>query len=100
MQPAPTFSSILYYNLIMVRQFLALLRAIRIFWVVAWRVIRQLFHETTGAIFLLFALTGTLSAVRLWRRGTSVWPLAISVLFALLMAGFALTSFRAARRVR
>jgi len=84
----------------MLRQILVLSRAIRVFWVVAWRVIRQLFHETTGAIFLLFALTGTLSAVRLWRRGTTDWPLVLSVLFALMMGGFALTSFLAARRVR
>ncbi len=67
---------------------------------VVLRVARQLFHEATGAIFVLFAIAGGFGAWREWRRGASEWLVALAIGFTLMMAAFALTSFRSARRVR
>ncbi len=66
----------------------------------ATRVARQLFHEATGAMFILFAIAGGLGAWREWRRGASQWLVALAIGFALMMVAFALASFRSARRVR
>jgi hypothetical protein len=65
-----------------------------------WRVIRQVFHESTGAIFLIMALFWTAAAVRQWREGAETWSWAALGGFALVFAGFGLSSFLAARRVR
>jgi hypothetical protein len=65
-----------------------------------WRVMRQLFHESTGAIFLVLALFWTIAAVRQWREGAETWAWMALGVFALLFAGFGLSSFLAARRVR
>jgi hypothetical protein len=65
-----------------------------------WRVARQVFHESTGAIFLILALFWTIAAVRQWRQGAETWTWAALGGFALVFAGFGLSSFRAARRVR
>ena len=65
-----------------------------------WRVIRQIFHESTGAIFLIMALFWTIAAVRQWRQGAETWTWMALGGFALVFAGFGLSSFRAARRVR
>lgn len=65
-----------------------------------WRVLRQLFHESTGAIFLLLALFWTIAAVRQWRQGAEPWAWVALGGFALIFAGFGWSSFRAARRVR
>jgi len=65
-----------------------------------WRVIRQVFHESTGAIFLIMALFWTVAAVRQWRQGAETWSWAVLGGFALLFTVFGLTSFRSARRVR
>ena len=65
-----------------------------------WRVVRQVFHESTGAIFLILALFWTFAAVRQWRQGTETWARAALGGFALVFAGFGLSSFLAARRVR
>ena len=64
------------------------------------RITRQLFHETTGALFLLFAVVGAASAWREWRKGSDHWLVALAIGFALMMAAFAVASFRSARRVR
>jgi len=65
-----------------------------------WRVIRQIFHESTGAIFLILALFWTIAAVRQWRQGGETWAWVALGGFALIFAGFGWSSFRAARRVR
>ena len=82
------------------RTIVALYRAARVFLVTFWRITRQLFHETTGALFLLLAVSGALSAWRAWRQASSAWIVALSLLFTLMMAAFSITSFRDARRVR
>jgi hypothetical protein len=65
-----------------------------------WRAARQLFHETTGTLFLLLALSWFAAAFRLWRHGAGPWLLGACVSFALLLALFGLTSFKSAQRVR
>ena len=65
-----------------------------------WRAVRQVFHETTGAVFFLLALTWTNAALRYWRQRAPNWEWRTSVGMALVMAFFGLASFRAARRVR
>ena len=66
----------------------------------AWRAARELFHETVGALFLLFAALGAASAWREWRRGSAEWLIALGIVFALLMGAFAAASFRSAWRLR
>jgi hypothetical protein len=66
-----------------------------------WRALRQLFHETMGAFFALFAVYGGLAAWRQWKFHTSVrWLLAFAVLYALMMAAFSVVAFRRARKIR
>jgi len=64
-----------------------------------WRAARQVFHETTGAVFFLLALTWTSGALRYWKQGAPGWEWKTSVGMALVMVGFGLASFRASRRV-
>lgn len=64
------------------------------------RVSRQVFHEMTGALFGVFAFSAATSAWRGWHRGSAQWMVALSTGFALLMAAFAVSAFRSARRVR
>ncbi len=45
-------------------------RSIKVTLRVLWRVIRQLFHETTGALFGLFAIFGVVVAWREWKHGS------------------------------
>ena len=65
-----------------------------------WRVVRQVFHESTGAIFLIMALFWSAAAVRQWMHGAAAWTWVGLGAFALLMGSFGVTSFLAARRVR
>ncbi len=65
-----------------------------------WRIARQLFHETTGALFVLFAVLGAATAWREWHKGAAEWLVAMPVSFSLLMVVFAVAAFRSARRVR
>lgn len=65
-----------------------------------WRVTRQVFHEVTGAFFILFAAIGGLSFWREWHRGSEAWLVALAAGFTLMMTWFAVASFRSARRVR
>jgi hypothetical protein len=65
-----------------------------------WRAARQVFHETTGAVFFLLALIWANAAVRYWRQHLPNWEWRTSVGVALVMVLFGLASFRAARRVR
>jgi len=78
----------------------ALLAALAAFCRSVGRVIRQLFHEVTGAFFLLFATLGGTSAWRHWQRGSDLWVFGIALAFTLMMAAFAVAAFRSARRVR
>jgi hypothetical protein len=82
------------------RAIVALYHAVRTVLVSLWRITRQLFHETTGALFLVLSLSGGLSAWRAWRHASSAWTLALCLFFTLVMAAFSATSFRDARRVR
>lgn len=82
------------------RIILAILAALSGFLRSLWRAARQLFHETAGAFFVLFAVMGASSAWHEWRRGSEEWLIALAVLFTLVMAGFAVASFRSAHRVR
>jgi len=70
------------------------------FFRVLWRAARQVFHETTGALFFLLALSWTNAALRQWRQRSATWILATCAGFAVAMIIFGLISFRAARRVR
>ena len=65
-----------------------------------WRATRQVFHEVTGTVFLLMALSWSAAALRLWQHGSAKWMLIACGSFGLMMALFGLASFRAARRVR
>jgi hypothetical protein len=64
-----------------------------------WRLLRQLFHETTGALFAAMALGFANSAVRAWRARESRWILALPVAYAAMMGYFAVTSFLRSRKV-
>ncbi|HLW98708.1 MAG TPA: hypothetical protein VKR82_08690 [Candidatus Acidoferrales bacterium] len=65
-----------------------------------WRAIRQLFHETTGALFAILAVGAISSAVRAWENGTAKWIVALPLAYAMWMGYFSVTSFRSARRVQ
>jgi glycerol uptake facilitator-like aquaporin len=78
----------------------AIIAAVQAFLRSIWRAARQLFHEITGAFFVLFASMGAVSAWRHWQRGSEIWLIGLSLAFALMMAAFAFASFRSARRVR
>jgi hypothetical protein len=64
-----------------------------------WRVLRQLFHEVTGAIFAVLALGWLNAAFRAWTRDAALWLMAIAVVVALLFVFFSITSFRRARKL-
>ncbi len=64
------------------------------------RIARQLFHETTGALFFVFAIAGATAAWRAWQKGSAQWLVGLAIGFALMMTAFAVASFRSARRVR
>ena len=61
------------------------------------RIARQVFHETIGAMFFFFAVVGGVAAWREWQKGSAQWLVALSIGFALMMAAFAVASFRSAR---
>ncbi len=65
-----------------------------------WRALRQLFHEVTGAFFLLFTAVGAVGIWREWRQDGRGWVLAVSVGFTFMMGIFAWSAFASARRVR
>jgi hypothetical protein len=65
-----------------------------------WRVSRQLFHEATGTLFTLFAVYGVLAVWRQWTSHRILWLMGFAVIYAAMMALFALGAFRRARRIR
>jgi len=64
-----------------------------------WRVSRQVFHEVTGTLFLLFAFVDGAAGWRPWRQGDSLWAAALAASLSLLMVVFGVRSFRDARRL-
>ena len=78
----------------------ALARAAGTFLRTLLRVAQQLFHETTGALFIVLAIGGGASAWREWEKGAAQWLVGLAVGFTLMMVAFAVASFRSARRVR
>jgi galactitol-specific phosphotransferase system IIC component len=64
-----------------------------------WRVAKQLFYETMGAIFAILALGWLNTAFRAWTRDVAHWLIAVTVAVALLFIFFAVTSFRRARQL-
>jgi membrane associated rhomboid family serine protease len=69
---------------------------------VIWRVVRQVFHETTGVFFGLFSIYGAIAAYREWKYHPTFWPLIIAFagVYTAMMAAFAFFAFRRARRIR
>lgn len=67
---------------------------------VLWRAIRQLFHETTGVFFAIFAVYGGIAAWREWKYHPAMWVIGFAVVYAVAMAVFAVLAFRSAKRVR
>ena len=65
-----------------------------------WRIARQVFHEATGAFFVLFSVVGAAGAWREWKKDGAAWLVAVAMGFSLMMAAFAVAAFRSARRVR
>jgi multisubunit Na+/H+ antiporter MnhB subunit len=64
-----------------------------------WRALRQLFHEATGAVFVVLAIGWLNSALRAWSRDVALWLIALAVAVALLFLFFAVTSFHKARKL-
>jgi hypothetical protein len=67
---------------------------------VIWRVIRQVFHETTGTLFAVFGAYGLLLAWRQWHARPVFWLTGLAIAYAVMMAAFAFGAFRRARRLR
>ena len=70
------------------------------FFRLVWRAMRQVFHETTGTVFLLLATSWAAAALRQWRHGSPTWLWVTCATFSAIMIVFGLTSFHSARRVR
>jgi hypothetical protein len=64
-----------------------------------WRVLKQLFHEVTGAVFAVLALGWLNAALRAWTRDVARWLIGVAVAVALLFVFFAVTSFQRARKI-
>ncbi len=64
-----------------------------------WRVLKQLFHEVTGAVFAVLALGWLNAALRAWTRDVARWLIGVAVAMALLFVFFAVTSFQRARKI-
>jgi lipopolysaccharide export LptBFGC system permease protein LptF len=62
-----------------------------------WRVSKQIFYETVGAIFAILALGWLNSAFRAWTRDVALWLIAVTIAVALVFICFAVSSFRRAR---
>ena len=59
-----------------------------------------MFHETTGALCFLLALSWINATLRLWRHEADLWVCTASGGFAVVLIAFGVVSFRAGRRVR
>ena len=67
---------------------------------VIWRATRELFHEVTGTLFFVIAVSALQSAWRAWHRGAGHLLVEMSAGYAVLMILFGVLSFRDSRRVR
>jgi hypothetical protein len=65
-----------------------------------WRVLKQLFHEVTGAVFAVLALGWLNAAARAWTRDVAHWLIALAVCVAGLFGFFSVTQFLRARKMR
>lgn len=70
------------------------------FFATLWRATRQFFHEVTGAVFAVFALSSIASAIRSWNSAQPRWLIVLPLSYAAIMVYFSVTSFRWARRVQ
>lgn len=80
------------------------MRAIKAFLLTLWNLLRQLFHEVSGLLFLILALVGIVASAREWMvYGHSAAPdlfrPIVATSFALLMLWFGVTSLARARRI-
>ncbi len=78
---------------------LVLARAMSGFFFRLWRVLRQLWHEIIGFLFLVLAMVGASTTLREWYAGSGL-RLLLAAGFTVMMAAFGVTSFRLARKVR
>jgi glycerol uptake facilitator-like aquaporin len=79
---------------------MSLFAGARHFFRVLWKASRELFHEVTGTLFFILAVSSLQSAWRAWHRGAAQWLVGVSAGFALMMIFFGILSFRDSRRVR
>ncbi len=98
--PLPPGPRRLYYNPLVGTASVSQAVRPRGFFRVAWKALRELFHEVTGAVFGLFAFAAASAALRSWRMGLSRWLVILPLAYATVMAFFSITSFLRARRVR
>ena len=64
-----------------------------------WRTLKQLFHEVVAGVFAVLALAWLQSAIRAWTRDVAHWLVFAAFGVAVLLAGFAWTSFRRSRQI-
>jgi ABC-type Fe3+ transport system permease subunit len=64
-----------------------------------WRTLKQLFHELVAGVFAVLALAWLQSAIRAWTRDVAHWLVVAAFGVAVLLAGFAWTSFRRSRQI-
>jgi ABC-type Fe3+ transport system permease subunit len=64
-----------------------------------WRTLKQLFHEVVAGVFAVLALAWLESAIRAWTRDVAHWLVFAAFGVAVLLAGFAWTSFRRSRQI-
>lgn len=82
------------------RMLAALWRSCKVTVRIFWRLTRQLFHEATGALFVLFSAWAAFAAWKQWKHRPALWILAFAIAYALMMAIYGFSSFRRAKRVR
>jgi succinate dehydrogenase hydrophobic anchor subunit len=62
--------------------------------------LRQLWHEVIGFLFLVLAVTGASNALREYNQDGLGLRFFIAIVFVVMMAYFGVTSFRKARKVK
>ena len=65
----------------------------------AWFLLRQVWHEAIGFLFLALAVMGTSTIIREWHAGFGLGVL-LALGFTVMMVCFGVASFRSARKVR